>query len=208
MPHHYQSMSCKTEVPARTAFQKVLTKVKEGMHDPLESIYPMRPSSVILSGVESGDQLAHTDTSTTPHVFHLSNRSKSDCRLSTFVAHSPKYRPNNPAGRALGEAEVERLVEVLLSQRDILIVASSTATTVPTPSQPRHARGLVHPVEPQQETCKCGAQRHPPQSLADPLLMIFLRTLDHRDLPTYVHLLLREARWGGGPSGAGRGKPA
>ena len=38
------------------------------MPDPFESVYYMPPGSVIVSGVESGDQLAHTDTSTAPHI--------------------------------------------------------------------------------------------------------------------------------------------
>ena len=36
------------------------------MPDPFELVYPMPPSFVIVSGVESGDQVAHRDTSTPP----------------------------------------------------------------------------------------------------------------------------------------------
>ena len=31
-------------------------------------VYPMPPGSVIMSDVESSDQLAHTDTSSAPHA--------------------------------------------------------------------------------------------------------------------------------------------
>ena len=73
-------------------FKKLVTKLKDRMPDPFASIHPMPPGSVIVSGVESGDQLAHTDTSTAPHILLLSDTSKSDCHLSPFVALSPRYR--------------------------------------------------------------------------------------------------------------------
>ena len=95
------------------------------MPDPLDSVYPMAPGYVIVSGVESDDQLAHTDTSTAPHVLPTSDRSTSDSHLSTFVALSPKYRVCLQAGTALGEAEVERWDEVLLHQGEVLIMVST-----------------------------------------------------------------------------------
>ena len=59
------------------------------MLDPFESVYPMPPGSVIVSSVESSDQLAHMDSSTAPHVLPPSHRSKSDSHLSTFMALPP-----------------------------------------------------------------------------------------------------------------------
>ena len=47
------------------------------------------PGSAIVYGMESGDELVLTDTSTTPHILPPSDRSKWDCHLSTFVALSP-----------------------------------------------------------------------------------------------------------------------
>ena len=62
----------------------------------------MPPSAVIVSGVELGDLLAHMDTSTTPPVLPPSERSKSDCHLSTFMALSPQCRLNIQAGTTWG----------------------------------------------------------------------------------------------------------
>ena len=42
------------------------------MPDSFESVCPMPPGFVIVSGVLSGDQLAPTDTSTAPHILPLS----------------------------------------------------------------------------------------------------------------------------------------
>ena len=47
-------------------FKKLVTKRKDKMLDPFASVHPMRPGSVIVSAVESGDRLAHKDTSTPP----------------------------------------------------------------------------------------------------------------------------------------------
>ena len=69
--------------------KKPVTKLKDKMPDPVASVHPMPPGSVIRSGVEYGDQLAHTDTSSAPHVLPPSTLSKSDSHLSTFEALSP-----------------------------------------------------------------------------------------------------------------------
>ena len=61
------------------------------MPDPFASVHPMPPRSVLVSRMESGDQLAHTDTSTAPNI-PPSDQSKSDTHLSTFVALYPQYR--------------------------------------------------------------------------------------------------------------------
>ena len=90
LPQRYQSRASKTEALAGTVFKKLITKLKEEMHDPFESVYPMPPGSVIVSGVVSGDPLAHTDTSTAPHVLPLFDWAKPDCHLCTFVALSPQ----------------------------------------------------------------------------------------------------------------------
>ena len=104
LPPRYQSRASKTEALAESVFKKFVTKRKDTMPGPFASVRPMPPGSVIVSDVESGDQLAHMDTSTAPHVLPLSDRSKSECHLSTFVAPSPHYRLCIQAGMALGEA--------------------------------------------------------------------------------------------------------
>ena len=67
------------------------TNAKGGSHGPEHAGDPprMTPGSVMVSGVESGDQVAHTDTSTAFHVRPPSERGKSDCHPSTFVALPP-----------------------------------------------------------------------------------------------------------------------
>ena len=135
-PQRYQSRASKIEALARTVFKKLLTKLNAKMPDPFESVYPMPAGSIIVSGVESGDPLAHMDTSTAPHVLPPSDRAKSDCHLSTFVALFPEYRLNIQAGTALGEAQVERWDEVLLSQGEILIMVSTTRHRCPPPIPP------------------------------------------------------------------------
>ena len=54
-------------------FKKLVTKLKDKM-TPSHPFTPCLPGSIIVSGVESGDQLAHTDTSTAPHILPLSYR--------------------------------------------------------------------------------------------------------------------------------------
>ena len=95
------------------------------MLNPFASIYPMPLGSVIGSSVESGDQLGHTDASTAPHVLPASDRSKSDSRLSTFVALSPQYRLAIQPGTALGDGEVESWNEVLLNQGEVLVMVTT-----------------------------------------------------------------------------------
>ena len=89
LPQRYQSRPSKTEALVCSVSKQLVTKLKDKMHNPFASLQPMPPGSVIVSGVESGDQLAQTDTSIAPHVLPPSDRSKSDCHLSTFVALSP-----------------------------------------------------------------------------------------------------------------------
>ena len=128
-------------------FKKLVAKPKDRMPDPFAFAHPMPPGSVIVSGVESSNELAHTDTSTASHILPPSDRSKADCHLSTFVALSPQYRLSIQAGTALGEAQVERWDEVLLNQGDVLIMVSTArhhGLPPPTPP-PRHARGPMAP---------------------------------------------------------------
>ena len=47
-------------------FTKLVSKLKDRMLDPFAFAHPMPPGSVIVCGVESGDQLAHTDASSAP----------------------------------------------------------------------------------------------------------------------------------------------
>ena len=97
-------------------------------------VHPMSPGSVILSSVESGDHVAHMDTSNPPPpVLPPSDRSKLDCHLSTFVALSPRYRLRIEAGTALGEAQVERWDEVLLKQGEVFIMVSTARHHGPPP---------------------------------------------------------------------------
>ena len=126
IPQRYQSRPFKTEALVGSVLKKLVTKLKDRMPDPFASVHPMPSGSVIASGVESSDLLAHTDTSTAPHVLPASDRSKLECHLSTFVALSPQYRLGIQAGTALGEARVERWDEVLLNQGEVLIMVSTT----------------------------------------------------------------------------------
>ena len=114
LPQRYQSRASKTEALAGSMFKKLVTKLKDRMPAPFAFVHPMPPGSVIVSGVESGDQLAHTDTSTAPHILPPSDRSMSDCHLSSFVALSPGTACAC-LETALGEAQVDRWVEVLLN---------------------------------------------------------------------------------------------
>ena len=68
LPQCYQSRASKTQAMAGSVFKKLVTKLKDRMRDPFAFLHPMPPGSVIVSGVESGDQLAHRDTSTVPHI--------------------------------------------------------------------------------------------------------------------------------------------
>ena len=138
-------------------FKKLVAKLKDRMPDPLASIHPMPPGSLIVSGVESGDQLVHTDTSTAPHMLPTSDRSKADCHLSTFVALSPQYRLSIPAGTAFGENQVERCDEVLLNQGEVVIMVSTA----------RH-HGLLIPPTPWAKTCKGPCCRSGPPTKSMP----------------------------------------
>ena len=92
LPQRSQSGASKTQSLLGTAFNKLLTKHKQNVPHPFESVYPMRPGSAIVSGVEFGDQTVMTDTSPAPPVLAPSDKSKSDYHLWTFVARSAKYR--------------------------------------------------------------------------------------------------------------------
>ena len=89
LPQRYQSRPGKTYQLVGSVFKKFVANLRESMPNPFEFVYPMPPGSVIVFGVESGDKLAHTDTSTAPHVLAPSDQAKSDSHLSTFVALSP-----------------------------------------------------------------------------------------------------------------------
>ena len=89
---------------ARSVFKRLVTKLKDKMPNPFASAHPMPPGSLIVSTVQCGDQVAHTDSSTTPHVPPPSERSKSEYHVSIFMALSPKYRLGIEVGTALGEA--------------------------------------------------------------------------------------------------------
>ena len=67
-------------------FKKVVTKLTGRMPNPFASVHPMPPGFVILFGVESGDQLPHTDTSTAPHILPPSDASKIFARLCSPCA--------------------------------------------------------------------------------------------------------------------------
>ena len=142
LPQRYQSRPSKTEALAGSVFKKLATKLKDKMLDPFASVHPMPLGSVIVSGVESGDLLAHTDTSTAPHVLPPSDWSKLDYHLSTFVALSPQYRLSIQAGTALGDTQVERWDEVLLNQGEVLIMVSTARHHAPPP--PRRQRAAQH----------------------------------------------------------------
>ena len=49
-----------------SVFKKLVTKLNDTMYDPFLSVQPMPLRSLIVSGVESADQLAHADTSNAP----------------------------------------------------------------------------------------------------------------------------------------------
>ena len=55
LPQRYQCRPSKTEAPAARVFGKLVIKLKDKRLDPFASLHPMPPSSVIVSGVESGD---------------------------------------------------------------------------------------------------------------------------------------------------------
>ena len=63
--------------------------MKHNMPHPVASVHAKPPGSVIVSGVESGGERAHMDTSSALHYLQTSDRSKSDCQLSTFVVPPP-----------------------------------------------------------------------------------------------------------------------
>ena len=80
LPQRYKSRPGKADQLAGSVSKKL---------DCFASVNPMLPGSVIVCGVEFGDHVAHTDTSTAPHVLPATVQSKSDYHLSTFVAVSP-----------------------------------------------------------------------------------------------------------------------
>ena len=78
------------------------------------------------------------------------DRNPSSCHISTFVALCPQYRINVQVGTALVEATEERWDEVLLQQREVLVLVS-IARHQRLPSAPPRARdagGTVHAVDP------------------------------------------------------------
>ena len=103
------------------------------MPHPLAFVYPMPPCSVIVFGVESGDQLAHTDTSSAPHILPPSHRSKSDCHLSPFVALSPQVPPVHSGGNGLGGGPAGEVGRGLLNQGEVLIMVSTACHHGPPP---------------------------------------------------------------------------
>ena len=141
LPQRYKPRAAKTKALASTVLKKLAAKPKDSMLDPFASVHLMHPGSVIVSGEDFGDQLAHTDTSTDPHVLPPSERAPADSHPSTFVALSPKYRLNIQAVTPLGEAQVERWDGVFLNQWEVLIMVSTTRHNPPPPPDNK-CRGL------------------------------------------------------------------
>ena len=148
LPQRYQSKSSKTGGPAGALIKKFIQSMQERVPDPFEDLFEM-PCSVIVSGAESGDQLPHTDVSTAPDMLPPLDRHPSSCHISTFLALSPQYRLNIQAGTALGEATEERWDEVLLQQREVLVMVSTARHhRLPSPPGAKDAGGTVYAVDP------------------------------------------------------------
>ena len=209
LPQCYQSRPCKTDQLAGSVFKKLVANLRESLLDPFEFVYPMPPGSVIVSDVESGDQLAHTDTSTAPHVVPLSDRSKWDFHLSTLVALSPQYRLCIQVGTALGEVEVERWEEALLNQGEVLVmVRTARHHGLLTPAGQDMQGALFMQWTPDKKHVNVLPNTTHLDPPSDPLLKKILGTLDHQEVPTYGQLLLLGRGGVGGPYGAGRGGPS
>ena len=124
LSQRYQSKPFKTGGLAGALIKKFISSMQDRVPDPFEDLFEM-PSSVVVSGAESGDQLLHTDVSTAPDMLPLLDRRPSSCHISTFVALSPQYRINVQSGTSLGEAMEERWDDILPQQGDILVMVST-----------------------------------------------------------------------------------
>ena len=102
LPKRYQSRPSKPEALAGSVFKKLITKLKDKMPDPFASVHPMPPRSVIVSGVESGDQLAHMNTSTAPHVLPAIRPVKVGLPPLHFCGPLPPVPPEHSGGNGLG----------------------------------------------------------------------------------------------------------
>ena len=148
LPQRYQSKPSKTLGMASALIKQFINSINDRVPDPFEDLFDM-PCSIIMLGAESGDQLPHTDVSTTPNLLPPRDRNPSSCHISTFVALSPRYRINVQAGTALGEATEERWDEVLLQQGEVLVLVSTARHHgLPSPPRAKDARGTVHTVDP------------------------------------------------------------
>ena len=118
---------------AGTVVTNLVTKLRDMMTYPITCVHCMPPGSVIVSGVEYDDHIAHTANSTATHNLPLSDRSKSDCHLYTSVALFPQCRMSVPGRTAFGEAQVEMFHEVVLKQGEVLIMVSTARHHGPPP---------------------------------------------------------------------------
>ena len=68
LPQCYLRRPSKIEALVGSVFKNLTTKVKGRMGDTFASVHPVPPGSVIVSGAQSGDQQAQTDTWPAPHA--------------------------------------------------------------------------------------------------------------------------------------------
>ena len=193
LPQRYQSKPSKTGGLASALITKFVNSINDRVPDPFEGLFDM-PCSVIVSGVESGDQLPHTDVSTAPDMLPAPDRNPSSCHISTFVALSPQYRINVRAGTALGEATEERWDEVLLQQGEVLVLVSTARHHGLPPPPGQEMQGALF-TQWTPDRCHLGVK--PNTTHLDPPLPLELKDclglLDGEggeDVPTFGQLLL------------------
>ena len=140
----------------------------------------MPRSSVLVSSVESGNQLAHTDTSTAPHALQPSDRAKADRHLSTFVALSPRVRREPSGGKGFRGGQGGEVGRGPTQRRGGPHHGKHHLPTCPPP-----AKTCQRPCSPSGPSTRGMHVWCPtPPSLAPPLTCV-----DQRDFPIYGKLL-------------------
>ena len=79
----------------------------------------------VIVSQDTADQLVHTDTSRDLSVLPLADGQVSCCYLATFLVLSSEYRIAVQVGSAYGETTETRFDELHLTQRDLLVGAST-----------------------------------------------------------------------------------